>query len=306
MLRRVPVFAVVALLATAGSACQPEGGGREADGEAEGPPVVDVTARDFSFEAPDTIAPGWTAFRLANTGQQEHFMVLWRMPEGKSLADYEADVVPPFDSIMGPYRAGEWDRAKALETLGGLLPDWYGGVAPASGVGLTAPGDTSRTTVELAPGTYVMECYVKTPGGQFHGTLGMLRELTVAGEDHGAAPPRADVEMTLSNYQIAVDSALTAGEHTVRVTTTENPEGLLPHDVQLARIDTATSVDSVVAWMDWLDDLEAPAPATFLGGAEQMLAGDTAYVHLDLSPGDYAWVSEWYGGRGMVKEFTVE
>jgi hypothetical protein len=37
-----------------------------------------------------------------------------------------------------------------------------------------------------------------------------------------------------------------------------------------------------------------------------MLAGDTAYVRVELSPGEYAWISEAYGGRGMVETFTVE
>lgn len=29
------------------------------------------------------------------------------------------------------------------------------------------------------------------------------------------------------------------------------------------------------------------------------------YVHLDLTPGSYVWVSEGYGDRGMVSEFTI-
>ena len=31
----------------------------------------------------------------------------------------------------------------------------------------------------------------------------------------------------------------------------------------------------------------------------------TGYVHVDLSPGEYAWVSEGYGSRGATKEFVV-
>lgn len=309
MSMRIPAAAVlVSAFALAGSACQPEAADRQQASEVgdEGPPVVDVTARDFAFEAPDTLPPGWTTFRMENVGQQEHFMVLWRLPDGRTFEDYETEVGAPFDSIMGPYRAGDWDREQALGTLGELLPEWYADVEPASGVGLLDPGRSGRTTVKLRPGTYVMECYVKTPEGDFHQMLGMLRELTVAGQPRGASPPEADVGMTLSNYSISVDSALDAGQHTVRVEATENPDGLLTHDVHLARLDSATSVDSVVSWMDWLDAMRAPSAATFVGGVEQMLAGDTAYVQVDVAPGRYLWVSEAYGGRGMVEEFTVE
>ena len=308
MVRVAPALAVplAALLALAGAACQPEAADRQAAAADDGPPAVEVTARDFAFEAPDTIPPGWTTLRMENVGAQEHFLVLWRLPDGKGLEDYAAEVGAPFDSIMGPYRAGAWDRERALATLAELLPGWYGDVEPASGVGLTDPGRTGETTVRLRPGTYVMECYVKTPEGQFHQALGMLRELTVAGTPREASPPEADVRMTLSNYRIDVEGAPGAGEQVVRVVAAEDPEGLLTHDVHLARTDTAVSVDSVVAWMDWMDALEAPSAATFVGGAEQMSAGDTAYVRVDLSPGEYAWISEAYGGRGMVEAFTVE
>jgi hypothetical protein len=37
-----------------------------------------------------------------------------------------------------------------------------------------------------------------------------------------------------------------------------------------------------------------------------MAAGKTAYMTVELVPGRYAWVSEAYGSRGMVREFTVE
>ena len=38
--------------------------------------VVEVIARDFVFEAPSELPPGWTTFRLVNQGTQEHFMAL--------------------------------------------------------------------------------------------------------------------------------------------------------------------------------------------------------------------------------------
>jgi hypothetical protein len=39
---------------------------------------------------------------------------------------------------------------------------------------------------------------------------------------------------------------------------------------------------------------------------EQLEAGHSGYLHLDLEPGAYAWISEAYADRGMVKEFVVE
>jgi hypothetical protein len=112
--------------------------------------------------------------------------------------------------------------------------------------------------------------------------------------------------MTLANYEITIDGVLTAGEHTIRVDVVDDPEGLLKHDIHLVRLSAGTTADDVVAWMDWLDALMAPAPAEFLGGAEDMPAGSTAFITVSLAPGTYAWISESYGGQGMAKEFTVD
>jgi hypothetical protein len=136
--------------------------------------------------------------------------------------------------------------------------------------------------------------------------LGMVRPLMVTDVPSGATAPEADVELSITNYAIATEGELTVGEHTVRVHVVEDPEGFLKHDVHLVRLADGTSVDEIVSWMDWMDALMAPAPGEFMGGAEDMPAGSTAYVTVDLTPGNYAWVSESYGSRGAVKEFTVE
>ncbi|NIR42459.1 MAG: hypothetical protein GWN99_01030 [Gemmatimonadetes bacterium] len=100
---------------------------------------------------------------------------------------------------------------------------------------------------------------------------------------------------------------LRAGEQTIAVHVEENPDGFMMHDINLIRLDGDTSLDEVVAWMDWMDleGFRAPTPGYSMGGLEHMVAGRTGYVIVDLTPGDYAWVSEGYGARGMVQEFTV-
>jgi len=268
--------------------------------------VVQIVARDFEFEAPTEIPSGWTTFRLKNEGAQEHFAVLWLMPEGRTVTDFKRQVSAPFHSIMGPYQAGEIDREEAMTVLGDALPEWFWSVLPAGGVGLTAPGGVAQTTINLEPGTYVVECYVKTPEGVFHSMYGMLHELTVTDGASVATVPEANVEMSLVNYEIVTVGELAAGENTVRVEVLEDPEGLLKHDIHLVRLSGEATANDVVAWMDWLDELKAPAPAEFLGGAEDMTAGSSAYITLDLAPGNYAWVSESYGSQGIVQEFTIE
>ncbi len=269
-------------------------------------PVVEVTARDYAFQAPDEIPSGWTSFRFANTGREPHFFLLTRLPEDKTLADYRDEVVGVFEDVWAGLRDRGTSQQEAGAQLGARLPDWYLHDAVAmGGVGLTSPGNVGRTTMRLDPGHYVMECYVKNAGGVFHGTLGMLRALTVTADDSGHEEPAGDLEVSLSNGALAAERTTTAGHHTVAVHYLEQPAGGLGNDVHLVRLEPDTDTAALARWMNWMNvgGLRTPAPAAFLGGAEEMPAGHTAYFEVDLEPGRYAWIME-PGGR--MSELTVE
>lgn len=270
-------------------------------------PVIDIKAEDYAFTAPPTFPSGWVTLRFENAGEQTHFLLLWKLPEGKTFDDYASQVAKPFSDMYKRYRSGELGHDEFLEQLGAALPEWF---PPAryGGPGFTAPGHTSRTTVRLDPGDYVMECYVRSEeqDDEFHGALGMLRPLIVTAEDSGGTPPEADLDLVLSNYQIAVTGEPTPGKHTVRVRVAEDPEGLILHNVHLARLPEGASGQDAADWLDWVDAMLPPAPVEFLGGVGQSMAGSESYFTIDLAPGRYAWVSEVWGMQGMVDEFTVE
>ncbi len=313
--RHITLAPVLAFLALAG--CQPDDAAETEDAAVEASAdadvgslaenVVTVTARDFSFEVPAEIPSGWTTFRYRNMGAQEHFMAISRMPEGTTVEDYRNDVAAgAFGGAMGPYYEGEVELGTALDNLGALLPAWFFEVISAGGPGLISAGGTAVTTVELDPGYYVIECYVKAPDGRFHAELGMLEGFVVTDEQNGASAPEADFDVTLANYVIDAPGTVSAGKHTIRVRYLQDPEGMLRHDVHLAKLGPDADLAALVPWMSWIDGMVSPAPATFIGGSEQMHAGDVSYMSVDLEPGAYAWISEGYATQGMVKEFVVE
>lgn len=305
MIRRpFSVLAVASFAALAALACAPSDDGAETDGG-----VLEVTAADFEFRAPNEVPSGWTTLRLENTGEQDHFLLLWRLPEGKTVRDYRQEVVNVFSRVFSRHASGELDRPETLEALGEKLPEWFFTEVTASGgVALTGAGRSAESTVRLEPGTHVMECYVKTPDGTWHTERGMVKQLLVTEDEAGPEAPEADVELTLSNYTIDAPERVAAGTRTVAVDVTDTPEGLMPHDVNLFRLEDGDDVEQVVGWMDWMDpeQFRSPAPGVPMGGVEHLPAGATGYMTADLEPGRYAWVSEGYGGRGMVREFTVE
>lgn len=293
--------------------CAPgEGGGAVSTGSAPG--VVNVTARGLTFEMPDTIPAGWTTFRFANESGYVHFAAVERMPEGHGVADQQDEVAPIFQAGMDLLADGQVDSALAAF---GDIPEWFGAIEFVGGPGLTAPGHAGTATVRLEPGTYLLECYVKTDG-VFHSfnpepsVYGMVHEFTVTDEDSGAAEPSGTVHIELSSEAgMEVTGDLTAGEHTVAVHFVDQMahENFAGHDVHLARLDDA-DIDTLAAWMDWTQPhgLETPAPVTFLGGVNEMPAGSTGYFTATLEPGRYAFVAEVPGSqeKGMLRTFTVE
>jgi hypothetical protein len=283
------------------ASCQPADRAPEAD-------VVEVTARDYSFEVAAEIPSGWTTFRMKNEGNEHHFFLLNRLPEGKTFEDYVGEVGVAFETAWDSLRTSAMDKAEAGQLLGSLLPAWYPSVQAMGGVGLVAPGGVAQTSLNLDPGSYVMECYVKTRDGIFHTSLGMTRPFTVTRELSGASAPKADIEVVLSNYEIAIEGETTPGEHTVAVRFEEHPEFGLGNDVHLARLKDQVEIGEVAQWMDWMElsGLRAPAPAEFLGGAQEMPVGHSAYFTVNLEPGRYGWITEASADKGMFKEFTVE
>ncbi|MEE9208753.1 MAG: hypothetical protein V3U67_10375 [Gemmatimonadota bacterium] len=312
--RRLSCAIGIVLAAISLAACQPtdpdpsaDTGSRQATEVSSDVYVVEILARDYAFVGPAEISSGWTTFRLTNEGTEHHFLFLSLLPDGKMFDDYVAEVALPFDSVWHELRDGTIDKPEAGAMLGRLLPEWFGSVKPMGGPGLVAAGGVAQTSVELEPGVYVMECYVKTPDGEFHGMLGMARPLTVTSDASGALEPQADIEITLSNYDLRIRGDMTAGEHTVAVHFQEHPNYGLGNDVHLVRLEDGTDTEQVVRWMDWMnvDGLRAPGPAQFVGGTHEMPVGYTAYFTVNLAPGRYAWIAE-STAEGMVREFTIE
>lgn len=270
--------------------------------------LVEIEATDYAFTAPPTFPSGWVKLRFVNAAEETHFLLLWKLPEGRTFEDWTSSVARPFYRYYGEYRSGAIERQEMLEGIGGALPAWFAEATRAGGPGFTAPKRTSETWVQLEPGDYAMECYVRgaEEGHRFHGDLGMLRPLIVTEASTGATPPAADIEITLSNFEMTVEGDLSAGDHVVRAVVRDDPQGLVQHNVHLVRLDEDDEVEQVATWLDWVDGMLPPAPAEFLGGAGQLPPGGESYFPVRLEPGRYAWISEDWGRRGMRHEFRVE
>lgn len=275
---------------------------------------MEIVARGLTFEAPDTIPSGWTTLRLKNEAELTHFAVVERLPEGITIADQQRDAAPVFQDAMNLLRAGDTEAAMAKF---GDLPPWFNKIVFTGGPGLVAPGHTGETTLYLEPGTYLLECYMKT-NGVFHsynpapGQYGMVHQLTVTADSAGTPEPSSTATLTLSSANgITMDGTMKAGAQTVAVKFADQKvyPNFVGHDVHLVRLDQDTDLVQLAKWMDWTrpEGLNTPAPVMFMGGAQEMPQGGTEYMHVTLEPGRYAWIAEITDpvANNMLKEFSV-
>lgn len=277
--------------------------------------VIEVVTKIMDFHAPDTIPSGWVTIRYRNESEMAHFAILERMPAGIGLQEHQDSVAPVFQNIMDNINGDTLHQPE----LGMTPPSWFGDIVFISGPGLLSPGQSAETSVLVEPGTYLLECYVKT-NGIFHSynpdpeIYGMMHEFTVTRDSSGGTEPSPTVTVDISSEAgMVIRGDINPGRHTVAVNFVDQKvyDNFVGHDLHVVRLDADAQLDSLTAWLNWMtpDGLQTPAPEgfTFLGGTNEMPAGSTGYFTVDFTPGEYVFVSEVPdpASFGLLKQFTV-
>lgn len=278
-----------------------------------GSEVFTVTTRSMEFSIPgDTLPSGWNTIRYKNNSNMVHFVVFEKYPEGRGLKDAEDSLVPVFQNGMD--RIMENDMDAAMEEFG-KMPEWFSEVVFSGGTGLVSAKSTAEITIKLEPGTYLIECYIKMPSGRFHSTEGMVEEIHVKDEDSKVKEPLADYTISVSGETgITMEGTPSAGEHIFKVNYTDQKqhENFAGHDVQLVRVEPGSDLNVLSEWMVWTNPkgFMTPAPEgyKFIGGMQEMSAGNSGYFKATLQPGNYVLISEVPGQKekNLLKEFEVK
>ncbi len=249
--------------------------------EPAAPQELTLTASDFAFTGPDTIAPGLTRVSLVNTGSEPHHVIIGRLGAGKTLADLQA--------FMAENPNAEPD-----------FLTWLGGG------GMILPGSTSAATSDLPAGDYVLFCFIPSPDGIPHLAKGMIRPLTVSGTPVVADAPTHDATIELNEFGFVVPD-LTAGTHTLRIENT----GAQTHEIALVRLDEGATMESYLAGVQ--PGATTPPPGQPIGGNGAISPGLANFMTVDLAPGRYlllCWVPDPADGvphvmKGMVTEVVI-
>lgn len=274
---------------------------------------VEIITRAMEFQTVDTLRSGWTTFSYKNLSGEVHFFLMDKLPSDSIVeSDIKDDLLPVFDDGMKYLIEEKVDSAMATF---GKIPTWYYDVKRYGGSGLISPGKTAVSTINLVPGKYMMECYVKAINGEWHTSHGMWKFITVVDEPTDHTPSEATHTMSVSSTNgYEFEGKPVAGKTIFKVDFIDQVphEHFSGHDVNLIKYKEGADMDALVHWLNWMnpDGLRTPAPDQFefLGGMNNCEAGETGYFEVVLEPGNYVLVSETPKAdeKGMLKTFVVD
>jgi hypothetical protein len=246
-------------------------------------PVIDVMASDYAFDAPDTLPAGLVTLRLMNHGQEPHHAQLLHLNDGVTFQDFAAAL------------EAEGEGALRLVTLTG-------------GPGALSTLKTTEVTLDLAPGSYALACFIGSPDGVPHLAKGMLKPVSVTptGAEDATAPELSGT-MTLRDFGFDIPDTLPAGMASFRVFNA----GPQPHELNILKLAPGASASDVLAWQP---DQGTPPPFEAVGGMNGLSQGLEEYMTLDLEPGEYVAICNIpdpesgtaHSRLGMIQPFTVK
>lgn len=249
-----------------------------------GSQLINVTARDFALEMPDSISAGLTTFRLINRGKQSHHMEIVRLDPGRT----------PKEALSALIAAGHGVRPSWMHFVGG--PNERGS------------DGASNATLALEPGNYLAFCEVPGPDPMPHFMKGMVKAFTVLPPAHHARLPTADLTIDMSDYAFDFSRPLTSGHHVVAVTNSASQ----PHMLVIHRELPGQGLKEFLAWAQ--DPRARPEPGEGWGGVTTIAPGATVVFEEDFPPGRYFLIcftpdardGEPHFVHGMLKELEVK
>lgn len=248
------------------------------------PYEVTVVARDFAFDAPDSIPAGVTTFRLENQGPGLHQIDVVRLDPGHTAEEF-ADVM----AAKEPW------------------PTW---MTFLGGANAPEAGGTALATLDLGPGHYLLTCLIVAPDKNTGRPVssvqhGMMRPLTVTDARRPSSWPPADATLSLIDYGYTMSHMLVAGKQTIRV----RNDARQPHEALLGLLAPGKTPADLVEWVNHRD---GPPPVTLVGGASPMSPNSEIEITVNLAPGRYGlwcFVPTDQGAlgvaHGMLREITV-
>lgn len=243
--------------------------------------VVEVSARDFSLTAPESIPAGLTTFRLTQAGSAGHQLWIRRLEPGRTFDEFAAAIVE------------------------GRPTPW---ATQLGGPGFTDPPLTTNATLVLQPGIHALVCYMGAEGdARAHAKKGMVRRLDVMmAATASTVEPSADVVATILEDGYDFSPTLSAGRHVLKVRNTTSTE----QQFRIQRVLPGHTVDEALTFRRGtaasgrlIEGVAGAPPFETSGRLVGIRPGHYLITTIDLKPGTYLVTSQT--GRATSSVFEV-
>lgn len=233
-------------------------------------PTIDVVVSDYSFAMPKEVTGGVVRLALDNKGGRVHIAQLVRIDAGHSSNDV-VELIQASEDGTGPSSAPDWFHQTGIE------------FAPLG------PGRRSAIVTDLAAGTYVLFCLLRTPDGP-HALSGMVGSFTVTGSPK-ATPPVADTTLAVDDDGFTL-TPMKAGRHLVAL----RNSGTRSHEFAFAQLHPGATFDEAGAFIQ--EGQVGELPAEYAGGTSAVEPGETKLVEVELAAGEWTVVD--VGDEGVL------
>jgi hypothetical protein len=252
-----------------------------------GYPELRVRVTDTAIEATATVPAGLTLLTVENASKDDTGVFLIAPPPGMTMAEFRA-------------------IAEATPAPEEEFPAWLYDAVLTGGPSVAAGGQ-GQVVIDLQPGDWA----VASEGDQEPAML----TVTGGATPTAAAEPAAALAVELQEYAFSIPAQVAPGPQIWQLTNV----GAQPHVLYMVRTPGPITLDQVMTLLQLPEDATPPPgvpnPEEFVdvGGLTIISPGRTAWIALDLAPGNYVALCfipdkethAPHAALGMVSIFTV-
>lgn len=280
------LLTLIGILAACGGSITPAITVRPTPANQPAIPIIPITAVDYGYEMPSTIAvqAGLVDVAMVDNGTQPHQTQVARLKPGVTQ-----------DQILDELVTKRNPAAFSLLTFVG-------------GPDIVSPGYGQETILNLPAGQYVLLCLVVGQDGIPHIYKGMIHFFTVAPVQRPQAlPPQADGEVIMQDLSYELPSVITQSRALTLQVVNQGSEA---HEMNLVKLDKGAGIQDIISFFQ---SPSGPPPFEEVGGMAALVANGSGWIKIHLEPGSYAALSllpERQTGKlqfllGMITTFTV-
>ena len=254
---------------------------------------LNVTASEYLFKVAGKPVAGNVQINFKNVGTEIHMFALTAVKPGVTAKQ-----------VMTAAMSQDQDAFAAISPAD--APQNFDGTP-----GVVSPKQMSVNIAELPAGHYAVMCFVPDPDGKPHIAHGMVKVFDVAkGKSSLKAPTDGVTDVTITDSGVTVPAGGVPKSGWVKVTNTSAAD----RDFTFAKLASGVTFDQAdQEFSDFFNSGQFPnntPPATLAAGIGSITAGNSAYVQVSLSSGNWAIVSSDQNSQDNTGElhatFTVK